>query len=157
MKFKDNIPRKDFLDHINTTWTKPSDQFWINMYNNCIYEEFGKSIGIYRYNKLIGFDYYHEDIEKPWWFDKLQKENMVSTEYNNFWISEFLDINPNYRFKGLGSKLLQEVYNRMPNGYVLITESEHTDKHISFYKKNGFIQDTLHESNMNHYLFYRIK
>jgi ribosomal protein S18 acetylase RimI-like enzyme len=151
------IARQDFLDYINENWTKETDKMFIDMYTNSFYL-IGKNIGLYDNNKLIGFIFYKEDIRKPVWVRKTQehKPSIISRKYKNFWEYNLLEIHSDYRFNGLGSMLLQEVYNMMPENYVLIGMSEHTDNHIRFYKKNGFIQNTYYKHPQN-YLFYRIK
>lgn len=152
-----SVTRNEFLNYINTNWTEESDKLYIDMYNNS-FNLLGNSIGLYDDENLIGFIFYKTDIRKPLWVKRTQEDrpNIIPRKYNKFWEYNLLEIHTDYRFKGLGSMLIQEVYNRMPNNYLLIGMSEHTDNHIKFYTKNGFIQNTYYKHSQ-YYLFFRNK
>lgn len=156
MKLK-TITRDVFLNYINTNWKKESDKMYIDMYTNS-FNLISNGIGLYDNDNLIGFIFYKTDIRKPLWVKRTQEDrpNIIPRKYDKFWEYCLLEIHPDFRLKGLGSILLQEVYKRMPENYMLIGMSEYTDNHIKFYSKNGFTQNTYYK-HPHYYLFFRIK
>ncbi len=147
MKLK-RCKRSEFIEYIKKYWKNENDWNYIEEYSNkkC---RIGIGLGCYNDNKkLLGFSFYKPNASTKYWRYK--------EKYPKIWYHHLIEVHPNYRQQGIGSMLLQEVYKRMPNGYCLVTESEHTNNHIKFYIKNGFIQDKSIKSSKR-YFFLRNK
>jgi len=147
MKLK-RCKRSEFIDYINEHWKNKDDWDYISDYSSkdC---KIGIGLGCYDDNdKLLGFSFYKPNASTKYWRHK--------DKYPNIWWHYLIEIHPDHRQQGIGSMLLQEIYRRMPKGYCLVTESEHTDNHIKFYLKNGFIQDkSIKMSKMYFFLRYK--
>ena len=152
------VERKDFIEYISLHWT---DRKWlVDVYleNDNEYSNLGNGIGLYSNNCLIGFLFYktYENYRDTKFWVLKTKENypeIIHPDTNVFWENNLLEIHPQYRFKGYGSLLLTNLYNMTPIGSVLVSKSEHTENHISFYKKNLFIQNIKTVSPRVYYFF----
>ena len=92
----------------------------------------GYGIGYYKDNILLGFAWYNTKTNKYWRLKHL---------YPEIWMVLLLEVHPDYRQQGIGRRILNEIYRRLPKGKVLVIGSERTEEHRKFYLKNGFIED----------------
>ena len=96
----------------------------------------GHGIGCYQDNILLGFAWYKTKANKYWRLKHL---------YPEIWMILLLEVHLYQRQQGIGSRILDEIYRRLPKGKALVIGSERTEKHKQFYIKNGFVEDEAME------------